>query len=40
MWGEDPECAAEVALHNTLLLFRYLFPEGHAVWDYIDVLPE
>lgn len=40
MYRDDSECAAEAALHNSLLLFRYLFPEDHPVWDYIEVLPE
>jgi hypothetical protein len=33
------EPAAEVAMQCSLLLFRHLFPEGHAVWQYIQVMP-
>ena len=36
MYAGEP--AAEVALHCTLLLFRYLFPAGHPVWDYIQII--
>ena len=36
MYAGEP--AAEVALHNTLLLFRHLFPEGHPVWNYANVI--